>query len=194
MKNSEIERNKKEFIAIVKSNIKRKGIEKVIAALENSDFFTAPASRNNHDNEEGGLCNHSLRVRANLMVEINDISTKLSTGVISNESANIVALFHDICKIHFYSISYRNNKNEKGVWEKVPYYTIDDKLPLGHGEKSVIMLMQLMELTTDEIFAIRWHMGLSVPKEEYGSMSKAFEQCPLALLLHIADMKAAYLK
>ena len=88
----------------------------------------------------------------------------------------------------------RNKKDEHGKWISVPFYTVDDKLPYGHGEKSVFLLMQEMKLTTEEAMAIRWHMGLSVPKEEYSTMSTAFTEFPLALYLHIADMKATYLK
>ena len=110
----------------------------------------------------------------------------------NNESIALVSLFHDICKIGFYTTELRNSKVD-GKWIKVPYYTVDDKFPMGHGDKSIIMLMEYMKLTDDEMLAIRWHMGLSVPKEEYNMMSKAFSQCDLAVYLHIADMKATYL-
>jgi hypothetical protein len=110
------------------------------------------------------------------------------------ESMILVALLHDVCKIGFYKVSSRNVKNEKGLWESVPYYSIDDSLPLGHGEKSVIMLLQDIKLTVEEMMAIRWHMAGYEPKENYNALSKAFSEFPLALELHIADMRATYLK
>lgn len=66
---------------------------------------------------------------------------------------------------------------------------------VGHGEKSVIILLRHMALTDDEIYAIRFHMGGfdSAVKGGDGSISKAYELCPLAVLLHLADMTASYL-
>lgn len=175
------------FKSIVNENIKRNGIEELMDMLERTDFYTAPASRRYHDSEEGGLVKHSVDV-----FEILD-SDLHKDDVYSMESKAIIALFHDICKVGYYKVEMRNTKDEKGKWIQVPYYTIDDQLPLGHGAKSIIMIREYMKLTTEEMMAIMWHMGLSVPKEEYNSMSSAFKQYPLALHLHIADMKSTYL-
>ena len=85
---------------------------------------------------------------------------------VSQESIAIAALLHDVCKTDFYAISFRNVKNEQtGQWEKKPYYTIDEKLPYGHGEKSVYIISGFMRLTRPEAMAIRWHMGFSGPEE-----------------------------
>ena len=112
---------------------------------------------------------------------------------ISDDTVKIVALLHDICKVNFYKVDYRNAKNELGVWEKVPYYTIEDTIPYGHGEKSVMMITEYMKLTVEEKYAIRWHMGLSEPKEVYGTISAAFAKYPLALMLFEADLESTYL-
>ena len=95
------------------------------------------------------------------------------------------------CKMNFYSVDYRNAKNEQGVWEKVPYYTINDQLPYGHGEKSVYIVSGFMRLTREEAFAIRYHMGFS-GIEDRNSIGKAFEMFPLAFALSVADMEATY--
>lgn len=82
-----------------------------------------------------------------------------------------------------------------GAWHKEPFYKTEDRLPLGHGEKSVIILQSFIKLTRDEIFAIRWHMGsfdCAVKGGDYG-MGNAFETCPLAVMTHLADMEATYL-
>ena len=103
-----------------------------------------------------------------------------------------MALLHDICNADFYETSMRNvKKNDQ--WIQEPYYTINDSFPIGHGEKSVIILQQWFKLTSDEIMAIRWHMGAYESKENYSYLSAAFIKCPLALLLNIADMKATYI-
>ena len=111
---------------------------------------------------------------------------------VSEETLIIVTLLHDLCKVNFYKVDYRNAKNAKGEWEKVPYYTIEDTIPYGHGEKSVMMITEYIKLTNEEKYAIRWHMGFSEPKEQYGTLGQAFKKYPLALLLHEADMEATY--
>ena len=113
---------------------------------------------------------------------------------IPEESLIICALLHDLCKTYFYTVEYRNKKNEEtGVWEKVPFYTIDDKVPYGHGEKSVMMIEEYIKLTPVERYSIRWHMGWSEPKENYNALGKAMGKYPLVLALHEADQEATYL-
>ena len=78
----------------------------------------------------------------------------------SEESFAICALLHDLCKANYYKVSTRNVKNDAtGQWEKVPYYTVEDQFPYGHGEKSVFLIERFMRLKTEEAVAIRWHMG-----------------------------------
>ena len=57
-----IEANKQRFIALCHEHIKREGVDKVLAYLENTDFYTAPSSTNFHLNEDGGLCQHCINV------------------------------------------------------------------------------------------------------------------------------------
>ena len=111
----------------------------------------------------------------------------------SEESVAIVALLHDLCKTNFYVEGTRNVK-ENGVWKTVPCYTIEDKLPYGHGEKSVYIISGYMRLTRDEAFAIRYHMGYTEGGSEQNknNVSRAFEMFPLSFALHIADSEAAY--
>ena len=109
----------------------------------------------------------------------------------SEETVALVSLLHDVCKMNFYSVDYRNAKNEQGVWEKVPYYTINDRLPYGHGEKSVYIVSGFMRITREEAFAIRYHMGFS-GNEDRNSIGSAFEMLPLAFALSVADMEATY--
>ena len=101
-----------------------------------------------------------------------------------------MALLHDLCKINFYKESTRNVK-ENGVWKTVPFYTIEDDLPYGHGEKSVYIISGFMRLTRDEAFAIRYHMGFS-GNEDNNTVGAAFAKFPLAIALATADMEAAY--
>lgn len=179
---------KENFITTCRLLIKRDGIEELLATLEKTDFYTAPASTRFHDSEEGGLVAHSLRVFDFLYGELMDNEN------FNHESIAIVSLFHDLCKIGYYKIDYRNVKNEFGKWDRVPYYTVEDKLPYGHGEKSVDMLRDFMKLTEEEKFAIRFHMGSYEGQQIWNTLSEAYKMYPLALYTHIADMKATYLK
>lgn len=156
---------------------------------EKADFYKAPASTRFHGDYEGGLVEHSMKVYEILAEKIKHTPMKFE---VSEDTVKIVALLHDICKANFYKVDYRNAKNELGVWEKVPYYTIDDTIPYGHGEKSVMMITEYMKLTSEEKYAIRWHMGFTEPKEQYTTLGLAFKKYPLALLMHEADLEATY--
>lgn len=189
-----IEKLKNEFVEIYKENIKRPGSEKLLNYLlsEQSDFFTAPCSTRFHGSYAGGLVQHSINVYNCLKDYLARQRTRDTYGMeYSDESVALVSLLHDVCKMNFYSMDYRNAKNDKGVWEKVPYYTINDQLPYGHGEKSVYIVSGFMRLTREEAFAIRYHMGFS-GIEDKNSIGKAFEMFPLAFALSVADMEATY--
>lgn len=181
--------NKEQFIEIFTSNIKRAGADKLLKWLESTDFFVAPASTKFHAAYEGGLCQHSLNVWHVLKQKHFDEEND------NLESFTIAALLHDICKAGFYTVSYRNAKNDKGEWEKVPYYSIDDQFPYGHGEKSVYLIERFFHLRSDEAMAIRWHMGGFDESVKGGSFAqaKAYEKYPLAVKLHMADIEASYL-
>ncbi|MBO5338704.1 MAG: hydrolase [Clostridia bacterium] len=185
------------FIEIFKSKIKREGADKLLDFIcsPSSDFFTAPASARYHSAYEGGLCEHSINVYECLVAYLDrDVVREKYKLNYSEESIAIVALLHDLCKMNIYKVSYRNAKNEQGVWEKVPYYEFDDNLPYGHGEKSVYMISPFIKLTREEAFAIRYHMGYSNTENAMATnnVSKAFEMYPLAFALSTADMEATY--
>ena len=184
------------FIEIYKTKIKRDGAEKLLEYLISSDFFTAPASAKYHSAYEGGLLDHSLNVYDCLCDYLNrDVARNKYKLNYSDETIAIVSLLHDLCKVNVYKISKRNVKNkETGRWEEVDYFEFEDKLPYGHGEKSVYMITPFMRLTREEAFAIRYHMGFSGANSpvETNNVSKAFEMFPLAFALSTADMEATY--
>ena len=180
---------KEKFLELLKS-VNREGIDQLINFLEKSDFFTAPASTRFHGCYEGGLLEHSIKVYEIFKDKVEKSIIDLN---IPKESIIIMALLHDVCKANYYKVDYRNAKNQlTGEWEKVPYYTVDDTIPFGHGEKSVMMLTEFIKLTNDEKYAIRWHMGFTEPKENYQYLGVAFKKYPIALLLHEADLEATY--
>ena len=179
---------KEQFLELLKT-VNREGIDELINFLEKSDFFIAPASTRFHGNHEGGLVEHSLKVYEILK---HKVQNNIKGITIADESIIIIALLHDICKTNFYKIDYRNAKNSLGVWEKVPYYTVEDTIPYGHGEKSVMMITEYIKLTPEEKYAIRWHMGYTEPKELYNAIGATYTKYPIALLTFEADLEATY--
>lgn len=179
------------FETEARTAIKRKGLEDLLDFLHASDFFTAPASTKYHGAVEYGLVKHSLSVYENFW-KIAPIFGFAHTPE-NDESAAIVCLFHDICKANFYKEAYRNAKNEEtGAWEKVPYYTVEERLPFGsHGGKSMYLVSKYIRLYDDEAMAILHHMG-AWDKSTYNDPGKAYSYSLLAWLVHIADEASTY--
>lgn len=185
---------KQEFLELYREHITREGADKLLEYLESksSDFFTAPASQRYHGSYEGGLCEHSLNVYHCLDAYLaRERVQELYSMRYEPESIAIAALLHDVCKINCYKPGFRNVKDEAGKWQRVPSYDYEDKLPYGHGEKSVYIVTGFMRLTREEAFAIRYHMGFS-GIEDKRNIGDAFELYPLAFALNVADMEATY--
>lgn len=180
---------KNKFKEIVRREIEREGIYGFMEYLEkDTDFYDAPASTKFHGNYEGGLVEHSVKV-----YEVLKCLTKLFDLNIDGESLAICGLFHDVCKVDFYKRGSRNVKDEYGKWTTKEIWEIVDKLPLGHGEKSCIILQRFMQMKIDELLAIRWHMGGYDTAVKGGdwSISRAQENVNLVTLLQVADMVAS---
>jgi hypothetical protein len=170
------------------SSTGRNGIERVIKYLEESDFFIAPASTKYHGNYDGGLAEHSLNVYE-LFKEKNE---RFNLGL-REDTVIIASILHDFCKINFYNKQTCWKKNDSNRWESYEGYKVEDDFPIGHGEKSVIMLQCFIRLTKEEVIMIRWHMGNTEPKEMLMTMGNAYKLVPAAIALHTADMEASYL-
>ena len=189
----EKEKNKELFIQLLMGT-GRNGVEKVIEGIEKLGFFNAPASAKHHLAEDGGLLQHSLNVYEQAM-EIRAVQVKMFPELESRlwpESIAIAALLHDVCKAEVYKQVEKFRKDKDNRWEKYLAYENDQgHCPLGHGEKSVIRLLRMgLDLTEDEIYAIRWHMAgwdLSDYRESRDSFGKACDKCPLLSIIIAAD-------
>lgn len=191
-------KNQQEFEALLRST-GREGIEYVIEDLEKDGFFEAPASSGHHLNIQGGLCQHSLNVcKAGLMIW-EGLKTLDPSGVnnAKRESAIIATLLHDVCKTDIYKRTVKKRKNKLGQWEDSEGYRVSYKdFPMGHGEKSVIMLLcSGLELHDDEMLAIRWHMGAwginMNSYEDQRNYDTARQKYPLCSIIQSADSLAA---
>ena len=184
----------KEFTEIYTSKINREGADKLLDWLLKSDFTTCPASTKFHSNHEGGLIEHSVKAYKRFVRNLVKEYGENWQDHISEESAAVIGLLHDICKVGYYKQEMRNVK-EDGVWVQKPYYAVDDKLPYGHGEKSVYIISGFMKLIREEAMAINWHMGGFDMRVQGGSysISGAFYEFPIALIFHLSDLEATYL-
>lgn len=189
---------KEDFLNLLRST-EREGVEDLIEALEEMGFFTAPASANHHLNVEGGLLEHSLNTcKAALAIYegLKPLDPSMEKEV-RRDSIILSSLLHDVCKSDIYKRSVKKRKNNVGQWEDVEGYNVSYKnFPMGHGEKSVILLLcNGLSLYDDEMLAIRWHMGA------WGINMNSFEdqRCydtsrklyPLVSIIQAADGLAA---
>lgn len=178
--------NKEIFKQTVEYLVQRPGIDALMSWLEDSDFYTAPASSRFHGSKPGGLLEHSI----NVYNELQRLLAAYPEVQCGKETAAIIALFHDVCKVNMYVPEKRNRKNDQGQWEQYDAYRIDEKFKFGgHGSKSVFLLQQFIKLTPEEAVAINNHMG-AWDNERCGD---AWSQYPLGFLLHVADGAATYI-
>lgn len=197
---------KQEYISLLKStNVE--GIDNLLAWLETSDFFEAPSSSIYHGACKGGLLRHSLNVY-NAAIKIkNDMAMSLALpekkiSEIPDKSIIIAALLHDLCKVNYYQPVVKMWKDDSAPygqqWKKYMGYEINDKFPMGHGEKSVLIAQQFIRLTGEEMLAMRWHMGMTDPGAylspyEKPALMKAINDIPLVMIIMQADAFASFM-
>jgi len=190
---------KKRFAEILLATA-RDGIETVLDKLDKMGFFEAPASSRFHLSCKSGLVEHSLNVyETAIYLREQIISRKPELAEeLPLDSVAICALLHDTCKIDIYKEGIQSRKNSDGYWEKYLGYSVDYNmgLPLGHGEKSVVLLLSWgLKLTPEEMLAIRWHMNAwDIPMqspEHKESFNAAKAKTPLLTLIQCADGIAA---
>ncbi len=173
------------FVETYRKYIHRAGAAELLEWLRSeTDFFQAPASTKHHLAHPGGLVQHSLNVFEELWGEMDFGDKRIA------ESIAICGLLHDICKANYYAVNYTQDPEGS-----ISHYSVKDKLPMGHGEKSVYLIQKFMKLTDEEALAIRWHMGAWDDAVRGGSrgLNEAMKVSPLVYELHAADMRATHI-
>lgn len=176
----------------------RKGMDKVLEYLRGSDFYYAPSSTKFHSNYQGGLLDHSILVLTTA-ISLRDAMVNIKPELkerLTDESVIISALLHDLCKVGFYVPKDKWKKDENDKWVSYRGYDVEDTFPIGHGEKSVILLQCLgLELNMDEMLAIRYHMGLWSTSVDCGDANRAYfravNMCPLLSIIQNADFMSS---
>lgn len=204
-----INSNKDEFINLLRST-NREGIEGLINYLtEKTDFFTAPASSKYHGAFEGGLCEHSLWVYKILLKLVEDYKELAGEDTtLDNESLIITALLHDISKVNTYESTVQNKKiyspegskyDEMGNYDWVPVkgYKMKDLeerfVFVNHESSSEFIIRQFIPLRIAESVAIMIHHGgIGYDSVDPEVITPNYAKYTLSMLLHQADMTAAY--
>lgn len=171
---------KGQYIGLLRG-VKREGMDNLIKYLESTDFFIAPASVNRHSCFRGGLLIHSLSVYHLLRDRVKYYSARVGVKMnYSEDSIRIVSLLHDVCKVNCFIPKF----GRSGEYNYVNHF------PIGHGEKSVIRILKYIDLTEEEMLAIRWHMG-NLFDNKSKDLARAIKQCNLVILLQHADVEAS---
>lgn len=179
------------------SKINRAGADKLLEYIRSSDMYTAPASTRFHLHVEGGLLQHSLNVldalRSSLTLQEDGTYAYVVAGkvvtTVTEENVVVMALLHDLCKTNLYEPVKKFRKDKDNKWEEYLGYEVKDRSPYGHGEKSVMMIEQYMQLKKIERYAIRWHMGFPEGSDRY-TFNDAVKLYPIIWAVHNADMAA----
>ena len=177
-----------ELIKKILLETKREGIEKTIQFLDDNGFFLLPASLGHQNREAGGLACHSLSVYrfAMKLREEAIAADPAMEQLLPVDSVTIAALLHDTCKVFNYTADVDGGMT----------FRHSHRFPVGHGEKSVIALLRTgLQLTDEEIMAIRWHMGkYELPErdtsQEHKEYNIAMKRTPLCDLIQRSDKKA----
>ncbi|MBQ8680661.1 MAG: hypothetical protein IJ530_13045 [Treponema sp.] len=169
--------------------------------MDSHDFWTSPASTRFHGNVKGGLAAHSLLVALQALrfaipfAENFALSKQAGNFSFTAEDVFISGIAHDFCKAGTYATESRKTKDFNGNWKYETYYkTKSDVRNLGHGNESVLILLESMPHLIKNrtvIEAISRHMGFSdlSPMESYNYSNLL--QNPLVLLIQLADQSAA---
>lgn len=198
MEELDVKKNKEKFCELLRST-NREGIESVIEEIDDMGFFSAPASCNHHLNVEGGLVQHSLNTyyaAEKVWEGMKQLDQSIEKEV-GKDSLIIAALLHDVCKVDIYKPTVKKKKTKLGDWVDCNGYKVSYKdFPMGHGEKSVILLLCAgLEMNDPEMLAIRWHMGAwginMNSLEDQKSYDTARQLYPLVSIIQVADSLAA---
>ena len=192
------EKIKELFLRVYQKNIHRLGADTMLAWLESSGFFEAPASTKYHLAHLGGLAEHSLNVWRKLQeFVIRDMESTIPRCQVClppdlADTVAVLGLLHDVCKVGVY---HKADPFKAAPENKLDPYTFRDPFPLGHGEKSLFLITRHMALTEEEALAIRWHMGAYDDAVKGGSrsMTEAMKLTPWVWRLQEADMCAAWI-
>ena len=115
-----------------------------------------------------------------------DLTLRLGLEWRESRSPFVIGAFHDLCKLDDYAVK----QNSDGHYE---FFRNKSTKFSGHGDKSVKLIQNWIDLTGEEEVCIRYHMG--VFSTEGGDMyTEAIRRCNNVLYTHTADMIASVIQ
>jgi len=172
---------------VLEKVITRKGSKELLDYIDESSFWSSPASMKYHGAYPQGLVKHSVLVWRLFAAE----NRRLQLGL-SDETVCLVALFHDICKAGAYKEVQNPPDRRKNSYGYT--YTWNKDQPKGHGTLSVQRLSTFVDLTDLEVDLVKYHMGpwYTVQQWEKGDyallqMTKAWSDKPSVRFLYFCD-------
>ena len=152
----------------------------MVEQLDQMGFFKSPASTKYHGSYEGGLFDHSINVY-HCLEELRE--SGFSEPFFCLDSTLMIGLLHDLTKAGRYVISH----------DGTGYEYASARLDFGgHGTDSLIKAQQLVQLTEEEAYCIRYHMG-PYEKTDIELYDRAIHKYPNVFWTHTADMMASQL-
>lgn len=166
------------------------GMDKLIAHLEIDGFFDAPASSKYHLAEPNGLLKHSLNVYDAMEVSTREFCSPHYTtkAPFTHDDVIIVSLLHDVGKMGFRGkAAYVDKVLKSGKSAADPYEINKELIKIPHQDLSLLICSQYIELTEQQMVAIKFHNGLYSPD----GRDISGKETPLMIALHFADMWAS---
>lgn len=185
----EINNVKQQFLNNAKK-INREGIDELLAWLETTDFYEAPASTQYHHCLPQGLVVHAIETSmvADLIATTLKDNGIIAKDAISDESLLLTSLFFNVFKINTYKPDTRNTK-VNGKWESVPYNKYNPEYVLGKSQKSLYYLQKFIKLTDEEAQAIYFANSFYDEKDkEIKDVLDVLKNNPLAYVLYQANL------
>lgn len=169
-----------ERLEILNELLYDKELHQVKEWIVRTNFLSAPASRKYHGAYASGLFDHSAKVAVTLL----ELTERNNLKWLKERSPILVGIAHDFCKF------------DKYLWDEEAQKFVhnpnleDDR----HGDRSVDILKTLIpDLTEEEILCIKYHMGFTLPQEDWEGFMEAIRKYPNVLWTHQADMISTFI-
>lgn len=150
--------------------------------LNQKDFCCMPLPNiyptMNYDPTEGGLFFYSLEVARTLQ----NLTTHMSLTWKREESPLLIGLLHAIWILDdYYCVPFGDSQEQLGLLRnESPIY------PPGYGDKSLILLMNHIDLTEEEKLCIPYHRGSFTEMQYWKYYCKAIKKNQNVLFTHTA--------
>lgn len=126
-----------------------------------------------------------------------DAQAKYLRSLMLNAGLKVPPVLNKTYASNLIDFMLKKYKSGLGIPEFSRSYVVKDQLPLGHGEKSLFVIQQFIDLTVEEALSIRWHMSawdLNLESMyQKNTYNEAVKMSKLVSVLTLADIEATHL-